>query len=622
MDKMAEMEEKKIILETIKILGHYNKLYQKISNGRYKDYITYISRGRFGDEDELIKPKLWIDFLENILGFPKDEYIPELPGATGRKPDFIPRDLRVHPFIFEIKGTDSENLKDHYFQIAKYIKTPIKWGVITNMRDLLTFEAFNSFPISDYSFSFLQLYKDYKSHPKGILDFSNTKRFLSFVRRFKFQEFSLQDKIEKIKEAKPWTGKETLDPDELIKTIHKVTRLLVEDAKQHKSRLPANLRFDPKTKESIAREIETIACELDRSRTPTAKSLDKLISAKPGTIEFQAFETFFNRVAYFTMTRILLARMWEDIGFIDQSLYNGGFERWYETFNRQIEKVLEYAFNLAGKRYSWLYHIPNNYSWYIPSERTLIEVLYEFSNYNLGKLNTDVLGTVYEVDEIIKAKEKLSKYNKFFTRIRLRRLENPKDVPEPDPITITKSLPSQEQRILRTHPEIKVESKDTTDFYLSKVGKTRETIGLFAKSIYLTSRNKKQLAVTAPKEFVYYLEEVLNNYKGKSFNEIKEISLPRDWKIYKSRKDEILKEVKRLLTKIQSLQSKIDGDVYQLYGITEQERRVIEERFEEELRKRLVAMTPAHVAVERNINTAVGEKTGRKELFKRENRRI
>ncbi len=39
---------------------------------------------------------------------------------------------------------------------------------------------------------------------------------------------------------------------------------------------------------------------------------------------------------------------------------------------------------------------PNNYSWYTPSEDVIVEILYEFSKYNLGKLNTDVLGTVYE----------------------------------------------------------------------------------------------------------------------------------------------------------------------------------------------------------------------------------
>ncbi|GAH88908.1 unnamed protein product, partial [marine sediment metagenome] len=58
--------------------------------------------------------------------------------------------------------------------------------------------------------------------------------------------------------------------------------------------------------------------------------------------------------------------------------------------------------SFAANQYSWLYSAPNNYSWYIPSEEVIIEVLYEFSKYNLGKLNTDVLGTVYEeyVDRI------------------------------------------------------------------------------------------------------------------------------------------------------------------------------------------------------------------------------
>jgi type I restriction-modification system DNA methylase subunit len=104
------------------------------------------------------------------------------------------------------------------------------------------------------------------------------------------------------------------------------------------------------------------------------------------------------------MTRLLLARAWEDIGFIDQSLYDGGLAKWYENFNREIRRVLKYAFGLAAERYKWLFNVDNNYTWYEPSDDTLIEALYELSNFNLGKLNQDVLGAIYEeyIDKVDK----------------------------------------------------------------------------------------------------------------------------------------------------------------------------------------------------------------------------
>jgi type I restriction-modification system DNA methylase subunit len=389
------MEKKSVIQKTIQILDRYSKLYKEISKGRFENYGAYMASGRFRDEDELTKPKLGIDFLEEILKFPKDEYIPEQPGKTGI-PDFFPRDQRIHPFFFELKGSDTEDLATHHQQVNQYLKPPLKWGVITNMRDLLVYELNSAIPISDYLFSFLELYKDYKTHKNKILDFSNTKRFFDFVTRFSFQKLSIQDKIEYLKKAPPWSQLEILDPDELIVSIRKVVGFLVEDARTHKTQLSENLRFESEAKETISFEIETIAGELDRKRVPQLKTLESYVRAKPNTLESRAFDIFLSRVAYFTMTRILLARIWEDIEFIEQSLYDGGFAKWYEIRNRQIQRVLRDAFNFAGERYSWLYNVHNNYTWFTPSEEALIDVLYELAKFNLGKLNTDVLGTVYE----------------------------------------------------------------------------------------------------------------------------------------------------------------------------------------------------------------------------------
>jgi hypothetical protein len=149
----------------------------------------------------------------------------------------------------------------------------------------------------------------------------------------------------------------------------------------------------------IASEIDAIAESIDPRKLKqeiSASSLREMLDAKPGNLDEKSVDAYFYRVAYFTMTRLLLVRLWEDIGFIDQSLYDGGFEKWYEEFNREIERVLKYAFHLAGERYSWLFNRENNYTWYYPTGKALVDVLYEFSHFNMGKLNADILGTIYE----------------------------------------------------------------------------------------------------------------------------------------------------------------------------------------------------------------------------------
>lgn len=64
--------------------------------------------------------------------------------------------------------------------------------------------------------------------------------------------------------------------------------------------------------------------------------------------------------------------------------------------------------------------------------------------------------------------------------------------------------------------------------YLSKIGEISELAPLFDSksdeprfSIELKSKDKKRVSVIAPKEIINYLQDVLRNYVGKSWDEIK-----------------------------------------------------------------------------------------------------
>jgi len=375
--------------------------YKTLSSGRALSYPEYL-KGNYADEQTLVDPVFLPKFAEKILGFKiGSSIIPKKSvEASGEHPDFVPSDLHLHPFVFETKGTDSKDLTIHFPQVQDYIqKTGTEYGIILNLRELIVIPKGSNEPIGSFSFSFEKLYRDYETNPGTIDTHPNTKRFLDFVNKFSCQELDVAQKIQKIASAKPWTGDEVLLLEELTQKIREAVFVLHTDVRSQKDRLPHILGYDIERKERIASEIEAIAESMEpkkAERELSASSLNDMLQAKSGTLDERAVDAYLYRVAYFTMTRLLLVRLWEDIGFINQTLYNGGFEKWYQEFNREIDRVLKYAFHLAGERYNWLFNRDNNYTWYYPGGKALIDVLYEFSHFNLGKLNADILGTIYE----------------------------------------------------------------------------------------------------------------------------------------------------------------------------------------------------------------------------------
>ena len=89
--------------------GRYEQLRHASTFGGYLD-----AKADGADEETLTEPVL-AQILEKVLGFPGDEYVPQL-GRSGLKPDFTPRDLIAHSFVLDAKSSDLR-LKDHIPQI-------------------------------------------------------------------------------------------------------------------------------------------------------------------------------------------------------------------------------------------------------------------------------------------------------------------------------------------------------------------------------------------------------------------------------------------------------------------------------------------------------------------------
>ena len=396
-----------IIKKTIQILDSVH--YDNYSEERASTFLEYM-KGTRADEETLIEGVIFPKFAEQVLGFKLGESIwRQSSGQVTRgKPDFIPVDTRTHPFVFDIKGTDTVDLSKHYKDKRKYIEdNELKYLVLTNMRDLDVYTEEKAEEVEDYNFNFVQLYKDYKENIKFVLDKENTKGFLNFIERFRYQELTSDDKVRLIAEAKSWKGVAELNSELLTERLRAIVKILYEDIKNRRNELVQILESDPDKARKIAQEVELITSEMSRGREvkeAIPEMFQEILDAPETTLYGRALNSFFYRIAYFTMTRLLLARTWEDIGFILPSLYDGGFKKWYENYNREIRKVLKYAFDLAAERYKWLFNVDNNYSWYEPSDNALIESLYELSNFNLTGLNQDILCSIYEeyIEEIDK----------------------------------------------------------------------------------------------------------------------------------------------------------------------------------------------------------------------------
>ena len=184
---------------------------------------------------------------------------------------------------------------------------------------------------------------------------------------------------------------------------------------------------------------------------------------------------------------------------------------------------------------------------------------------------------------------------------------SPDELPEAEVEAVTLGLPDSALRRLRNHPKVQVKPEPAADFVLTGIGEIADAADLFTEAagtvpdcgapragdcpspaasarvpsppmyaIRLTGKGRKTTNVIAPKEILKYLQKVLPKFKGKTWPEIKEIPVARDLATYQAKEKEVVSEAKSLLRKVVSIQSKIDALVYELYGLTQDEIRIIE----------------------------------------------
>lgn len=402
-----------IIKRTVDILNSVD--YTKY--GRSKNYEEYALQSH-ADERKLIQPILFRKFLEQILGFSVGNTIWPEQAEEGNTPDFLPVDTYTHPFLFDTKSTavTEQTIKRHTPQIRRYIRfCRVRYGVLTNMRELDVYTEASADELPEFDFNFLTLYRDFRTNRNSAFDKENTKKFLLFVATFSYRELDAEKKIERICKSAGWTGNETLNVNHLTVKLKQVVEWFEQDALNQKQSLAQFPDDNPDLAKEIVRELDFICKEIDTSLADaqfsiTPQRLTEYLAASTKTSQARTLSIYFYRIAYFSMARVLLARMWEDIGFIESTLADGGFERWYKNLGKEIRRVLSQAFQFAGEKYQWLYRTSNNYAWYEPSETVLVDALYELANFYLGALKDDALGMIYEQELDIIDKQNKGQY--------------------------------------------------------------------------------------------------------------------------------------------------------------------------------------------------------------------
>lgn len=112
---------------------------------------------------------------------------------------------------------------------------------------------------------------------------------------------------------------------------------------------------------------------------------------------------FARQTAYVFVVRLLLVRICEDKGLFARKLSDGGLVRWQSDAERYLdyasgrsyEYVTRMAYECAQNVYAHFYGASEVFDWYRMDDKILLRALVVLNAFNLEKIDTDIIGTVY-----------------------------------------------------------------------------------------------------------------------------------------------------------------------------------------------------------------------------------
>lgn len=369
----------------------------------WAEHLTQTQRG-YTDEEELVQPIVFPRFARDLLDFEVGVTLAAEQTGTSGRPDFTPADAVTHPFVFETKGTvERLALAGFEEQIGRYLRESrrrIRQVVLTNLAAIKVFELSDDPEHSvrvAYEVNLLGLLEGTAEAAARLPTADALRRFLSDFRR---RELTPEQKLEQARQAPEWVPAfENTDATWLSERLDRVVLALADDV--HDQVVAGALEDDTVVAPGLRREVLEELHELEwriaeRESTPPSRTLESYRTARASTPAGKALRQFEAHVAYFTATRLLLVRVFEDLGLLPPVLYDGGLDQWLQRLNDAIPDVIDQAFREARRTYPSLFDQRNTYTWYEPRGGALVDVIYELANTYLGNVQSDVLGAVYE----------------------------------------------------------------------------------------------------------------------------------------------------------------------------------------------------------------------------------
>lgn len=383
------------------LLEERRRLYSELADA--SDLGAYLASDPPHDDEEILTEPLLADILERVLDFPTDGYFPQL-GKSGLKPDFTPMDLIAHPYVLDAKSS-RQRLSAHEKQIRTYIQQrQLDFGVLFNLREMRVYRRATKGHDPNLSFAIEPLWRLSRGEAQPGPDM---EAFVRFTEQLSHRSMGIEEKIDAIRGMPSWEERGTTDElqvdiDLLVEQLRRHSARLAEDAEGQSDALHDHIRLNPDFEQRLVAELETIAQDI-APRTREDALPQSVEGYRSGSdLERRIWHQYGLRVAQLTLARILLYRAWEDAGFIQEQLYDGGFRDAFSAMGERVRDVLKNAFAAGAQRYHWLYERQSTYDWYTPRDAALVDLLYSLTQFPLDHLDADVLGGLYEsyVDEI------------------------------------------------------------------------------------------------------------------------------------------------------------------------------------------------------------------------------
>lgn len=368
--------------------------------GKPKTWAEYIAGDGYSDEEKVVQPTAFPAFAEQCLNWTLQVNLaPEESGIEG-KPDFTPADSVTHPFVFETKSTNKgPKLLGFDEQVARYLKEGaprIKTVLLTNLVGARVFSLNERAELTE------KYAVDLRALLRGPIDSvakdPEARKLADLFDEFRRKELTPEEKIERVRNAPEWNpAVEVTSSSWILARIDQIVGSLTSNvlAQIRGGKLQDNAVTNADERKSILDELRLLATRLGENNADQL-SLDTFINADDSSVRGKALEQFAAHVAYYSVTRLMLIRVWEDLGLLEPMLHDGGFDQQMHRFTGVLRDVVSHSFAKARDRYRSLFDQRNGYTWYEPDADTYVEVIYELANTYLGAIKSDVLGQVYE----------------------------------------------------------------------------------------------------------------------------------------------------------------------------------------------------------------------------------